>query len=1129
MKKIMHLENCHSRPEVRFGINSGGNPESARNTLDSRLRGNDRKRYGNDREEPFAIQNMQKKCKKFIGYILIIGIFLVPHLSLAANVGSQCSPNGYTIETINGVFTNKDRAILNRDSLKRFLPDTYNNEPLVIDFLHNPSHLAGVGDILMAVYQKIFDNETVEDYDLIEMLKSASEKVKTQKLLLVAHSQGNFYANSFYDTVAGKLGGVPPESIGVYSVATPSGRVAGGGKWLTSDTDKVIAGVVGRAPFKKIMSPNTHIELQNGDDTNGHNFKDVYLKYRAVEIVSDIRASLDRLSENISQSENKPCISPPELTLAHKLEGVALAVADPVAAAGSDTIAFAGTVGTKATVWTYGAGITAAKTVAQTAIATASSLTAAAKSLTSGAANLAGRSGATVNNANQGLPAPPTPTSVATSKNKTVAVAVSSSSSGEQSKVSPFLSSPSADSAGNSSAPKGEVKAMTEKDSPLKLVFIRPRIYGRGSAPSLAATEETETESVTPEELSSPALSAPQCAESLATDGCLLAALSARFEWAPVSGASYYAISKNGEYAAIAETSLDVTVPNFSDYTFAVAAVGANGRKSATSTKTISVATIPIAINEIAWMGTRASSYDEWLELKNNTGHTISLSGWAIESKDGAPRIALQGSIAPREYLVFERRANTIIADSRIITYGNGSSEWALGNGGEELILSRLSAIFDQTPSDAWAAGNNTSSSSRKTMERYESKESGGNVLNWGTNLDFISNGADADGNNIKGTPGAKNSVSFLINKGRDITENLTLTADEGGFVVPDRISISASSTLTIEPGVAISIYKNSSYGADGEFYVNGIIDARGTAENPITIDSFSGNQTESFWFDDSAGTSTLDYVRFENTKDIGLSNSRLEIRNSDFTNTDGGINAYDGSSVVIENTSFTNMTNDAIGAYGGSVVNIASTTIDGVSGGDGIGAYGGSIINISSTTISNVSGDGMGIYSSTLVIASSSIKNISGGDGIGAYSNSAISIASTTIDEISSGDGVAIYRSTLVIASSTIENISDDGIRLSNSTSTISNTLVQNGGANGIDVSGGTASITETVIVGFAEGAGVLVDSPQSPVAIEGGEITDNSIGVAMTEGDATITPAGAAHDNDIDIVVCAPEGGCP
>ena len=93
--------------------------------------------------------------------------------------------------------------------------------------------------------------EAVKDYDLIEMLKDASEKVKTQKLLLVAHSQGNFYANSFYDTVSGKRGRRSPESIGVYAVATPAGRVAGEGKWLTSDTDKIIADFVALFPFKK--------------------------------------------------------------------------------------------------------------------------------------------------------------------------------------------------------------------------------------------------------------------------------------------------------------------------------------------------------------------------------------------------------------------------------------------------------------------------------------------------------------------------------------------------------------------------------------------------------------------------------------------------------------------------------------------------------------------------------------------------------------------------------------------------------------------------------------------------------------------------------------------------------------
>ena len=209
---------------------------------------------------------IQKECRKFLGYLLVVGVFVIPNLSLAVGVSSQCSSNGYTVATINGVFTDEKRAQENMDALKIKLGKTYNNQIIDYQYLLNPSHLAGLGDLVMSAYQKVFDSETVEDYDLVEMLKDASAKVKTQKILLVAHSQGNFYANSFYDTVAGKEGGVPAESIGVYAVATPASRVAGGGQWLTSDTDKIIADLVAMFPFKKIMAPNTSIVLAEGDD-----------------------------------------------------------------------------------------------------------------------------------------------------------------------------------------------------------------------------------------------------------------------------------------------------------------------------------------------------------------------------------------------------------------------------------------------------------------------------------------------------------------------------------------------------------------------------------------------------------------------------------------------------------------------------------------------------------------------------------------------------------------------------------------------------------------------------------------------------------------------------------------------
>ena len=81
-------------------------------------------------------------------------LFVLSPYVVFAQAGSQtCSENGYTIATINGIHTDEDGAILNRDSLKRRLLSTYNNQPLAIDFLLNPSHLGGAGDILKAIQQ----------------------------------------------------------------------------------------------------------------------------------------------------------------------------------------------------------------------------------------------------------------------------------------------------------------------------------------------------------------------------------------------------------------------------------------------------------------------------------------------------------------------------------------------------------------------------------------------------------------------------------------------------------------------------------------------------------------------------------------------------------------------------------------------------------------------------------------------------------------------------------------------------------------------------------------------------------------------------------------------------------------
>lgn len=257
------------------------------------------------------------KNKKLL-IVLFLSLF-----SFNASAYDFCTETGYTILTVNGIFTNDVGAKENKENLRKLLPLSYNNEKVVVNYVYNSTHIGGAGDVVDAVAQGLFNSKT--DFDLVDMLNDASAKVTTQKVLLVGHSQGNFYANNFYDKVAGKVGGVPAESIGVYSVATPSDRVAGGGKHLTSDTDSVIATLVGSV--KNIMTPNTHIDL-SGVKSNGHDFSQVYLKYRGNEIVSGIKSSFDKLARNQTQKFESQCISPQKISLGHKVGGIVLGTAD---------------------------------------------------------------------------------------------------------------------------------------------------------------------------------------------------------------------------------------------------------------------------------------------------------------------------------------------------------------------------------------------------------------------------------------------------------------------------------------------------------------------------------------------------------------------------------------------------------------------------------------------------------------------------------------------------------------------------------------------------------------------------------------------------------------------------------
>ena len=162
-----------------------------------------------------------------------------------------------------------------------------------------------------------------------------------------------------------------------------------------------------------------------------------------------------------------------------------------------------------------------------------------------------------------------------------------------------------------------------------------------------------------------------------------------------------------------------------------------------------------VVINEVAWPGSSASAYDEWIELYNTTGSAINLTGWRILDDAGAQTYNLSGTIAANGYFLIERTSAVTSVTHDILMSG-----LSLANTGDTLELQNASGTridIVNTSGGAWFAGTTTGS---YTMERIFAGGSGDSASNWANNNGVIRNGTNSGGTAINGTPRAKNSVT---------------------------------------------------------------------------------------------------------------------------------------------------------------------------------------------------------------------------------------------------------------------------------------------------------------------------------------------------------------------------------
>lgn len=260
----------------------------------------------------------------------------LPTVSFADNV---CSSSGLAVVYINGIFTDSNRAESNRKAIEEVFVGEDLASQTTFHNGYNPTHIAGLGDVIKAILQKADEVEgtTKEDYDLLKIAERLRGEVKTQKILILGHSQGTFYANALYDYLIRR--GVPARSISVLNIATPASYVAGHGSYLTNTNDNLVKAVRSAArtiAHPEPLSANLEIPAQPGSESDlwaGHSLADVYLKERPTEISSSIARHLARLESDSTRDPNQPCIPAPEMSVARAVKGAGLFALDVVGSA----------------------------------------------------------------------------------------------------------------------------------------------------------------------------------------------------------------------------------------------------------------------------------------------------------------------------------------------------------------------------------------------------------------------------------------------------------------------------------------------------------------------------------------------------------------------------------------------------------------------------------------------------------------------------------------------------------------------------------------------------------------------------------------------------------------------------
>ena len=375
---------------------------------------------------------------------------------------------------------------------------------------------------------------------------------------------------------------------------------------------------------------------------------------------------------------------------------------------------------------------------------------------------------------------------------------------------------------------------------------------GHSSATSTTFFVDTKAPQIT--------LNSPTCSKGLNSKNdkkCLLKAnkeatsTPVKLEWSSESkDLTHFKVSSGNEIATTSSTSTKIFLSGGEKTEFSVVGVDSCGN-TATSTINIAVSSRPVVVNEVAWMGNKATSSDEWIELYNNTSQNIDLSGWFIRTRDGSPRIKLGGTtIKANSYYLIERSDDKSVkgvkADKIAAFSGSDKGSYGLNDDGEHLLLQKVysnsTTTVDEVPLNEgeWYAGDKDGIP--VTMERYRPNMASNNENSWGGAIEKMTQDfPKVGGTPIHGTPKDLNSISHKI-----VNHSIRLNSDKKlspkyspYFVSRSGLNIEKGAELKIPAGVTVKMVS----AGEPRIKVSGKLIAEGAKNEPVVITSFKDDE----------------------------------------------------------------------------------------------------------------------------------------------------------------------------------------------------------------------------------------------------------------------------------------------